>query len=616
MIQRTLRVVGAVALLGLMACLSHAQDSIKTGKADVKSDKSVKTASTVAQLAHFRLHGELEEGPGSEDPILGAFTESFKHVIDRIHKASKDANVEGLLIQLDGLEVGWGKVNELRKALEECRKAGKKVYAYVETGEAKDFIIGSAADRIIMPPSGWLMLVGTRAEISFYKDLLEKLGIKADFLQMGVFKFAAEPLTRTSMSKEAREQYKTVLGDFFDLDYVHSISRSRRGKGKAGDLTDERVKKLIDEGPYTAAKAAELGLIDEVAYRDEIMALVKKDLGKKEVTLTQNYGKEKAEDIDLSNPFAIFKLFAPRKASGGTKKDRIALIYAVGPITTGKGGQSIFGGSVVGSTTMIQAIREADKDPKVRAIVLRVDSPGGSALASDLIWHELKRCKKPVVASMGDVAASGGYYISVGARKIWAEPGTLTGSIGVVGGKIVLGGLYDKLGIHTEVLSYGKNSGILSSSHPFTESERKSMEALMHEVYDQFLAKTIEGRAPAGHRFTRAQLIELAEGRIWSGRQAQERGLVDALGSLDDAIADAKQLGGLARDADVDYLILPKAHSLFESLLERGVSSSMLSQVDLARLPEVRQHLRDVDGLLQLRHEPVWVMLPHALRQR
>jgi protease-4 len=619
MMQRTLNMAAAIALIGLLTCLGRADaQAEKSSKTPEAKGKEIKTATKPPEVALLRLHGDLEEGAGSEDPLLGAFSESFKHVVDRIAKARQDSQVQALIVQLDGLAIGWGKVNELRKALEEFRKTGKKVYAYVEGGEAKDFLVGCAADRIVMPPSGWLMLVGTRAEISFYKELLEKLGIRADFLQMGVFKFAAEPLTRTSMSKEAREQYEKVLGDFYEFDYVRSISRSRRGKGsaKAGELTEERVKQLIDEGPYTASKAAAVGLIDDVIYRDEIMTLLKKDLQAQEVKIVADYGKSKLEDLDLSNPFAVFKLFAPRPSATGSKKDRIALIYAVGPIVTGKGAASIFGGSTVGSTTMIDAIRQAEKDPKVKAIVLRVDSPGGSALASDLIWHELKRCKKPVIASMSDVAASGGYYISVAAKKIYAEPGTLTGSIGVVGGKIVLGGLFDKIGVHTEVLSYGKNSGILSSSHPFTPSERKSMEALMAEVYDQFLQKTIEGRAQAGLKFTREQLLKYAEGRIWSGRQAQERGLIDALGTLEDAIADAKQMGGLARDADVDYLILPKAHSFVETLLERGSASAALAASELARTRELRHVLRDVDGLLQLRSEPVWVMMPHSVRVR
>lgn len=604
MTRCALTTAALLALAGLSVGLGRAAD-------DKPKDKAPPKKSAPAQVAHIRLQGSLEETPGSTDPILGALTENFKGVLDRIDKARKDANVQALVIDLDGLNIGWGKVNELRRALAAFRKSGKKVYAYVESGEAKDYIVGSAGDQVVMPESGWLMLVGTRAEITFYKELLDKLGVKADFLQMGVFKFAAEPFMRASMSKEARKQYNLVLGNFFEEDYVRSIARSRR------KLSPERVKQLIDAGPYTATRAAQVGLVDQIAYRDEVVKLVAKDLGR-EVKLLRDYAKPKAQEIDFSNPFSLLKLLSPSKASIGTRKDRIALIYATGPIVTGKGGSSILGGSSIGSESMIKAIEQADSDPKVRAIVLRVDSPGGSALASDLIWHALMKCKKPVVASMSDVAASGGYYISMGARKVYAEPGTLTGSIGVVGGKLALKGLYDKVGLNTETISHGKNAGILSATNPFSPTERKAMEALMAEVYEQFLARTLQNRARAGKKLTRAELIQLAEGRIWTGRQAHERGLVDALGTLEDAIADAKQLGGLTRDTEVDYLVLPKARSLFETLMESGVSTS-LTQRQLGRfagLAEASHALRDVETLFQLRSEPVWVLLPHGIRLR
>jgi protease-4 len=571
---------------------------------DAKKDKAA-----TKEIAHIRLHGELAEAPPAADALLGAGSENFKAKLDRIKKAQDDPHVQALFIQLDGLECGYAKINELRKAIEEFRKTGKKVYAFVEGGEAKDYLVASAADKVAMPASGWLMLVGTRMEIAFYKDLLEKLGIKADFLQMGVFKFAAEPLTRSKMSAEAQKQFNLFLDDLFANVYVGSIVRSR--KDKKG-LTDAKVRQLIDEGPYTASKAKEVGLIDEIAYRDDFEKAIKKELGGGDIKLVKEYGKKKSAELDLSNPFSILKLLStPKSAATGTKKDRIALVYATGAIVTGKGGSSLLGGELVGSTTMIEALREADRDPKVKAIVLRIDSPGGSALASDLIWNEIKACKKPVVASMSDVAGSGGYYIAMPCNKIYAQPGTLTGSIGVVGGKIVLGGLFDKLGVNTEVLSRGKNSGILSSTHPFTPAERKAMEALMAEVYDQFLAKTITGRQRAGKTFTRAQLLDLAEGRIWTGQQALKNGLVDALGGLDDAIAEAKELGGLKRDADVDYLVLPKSRSFLDTLLEKSSDASLLS-----RVPGLAPHLRNIEGMLQLRAEPVWTMMPAGVRVR
>src|SRR5262249_33323179 len=237
---------------------------------------------------------------------------------------------------------------------------------------------------------------------------------------------------------------------------------------------------------------------------------------------------------------------------------KIAVIYATGPIVSGKSSADLFGEGTVGSTTMVEAIRKAEEDGTVKAIVLRVDSPGGSALASDLIWNELAKSKKPVVASMSDVAASGGYYISTAAKKIYAEPGTLTGSIGVVGGKLVIGGLEDKIGLKTEIISRGANANIMSSTTPFSESERKAWTAMMKDVYEQFLTKALAGRKKAGKSMTREDLEKLAGGRVWTGRQAKANGLIDELGTLEDAITAAKEMAGMAKSADPELMILPK----------------------------------------------------------
>lgn len=609
--QRMLNIFGTVALvLGIV--------SLPLLSAEEKKLEPEKKPPVEKKIAHIRLAGELDEAPVSADPLFGAGAENFKSKLDRIRKASNDDSVQALLIQLDGIRIGWAKMEEIRLALEQFRKTGKKVYAFLEAGETKDYLVATGADVIALPESGWLMLTGLRAELTFFKELLEKLGIRADFLQMGVYKSAAEPFTRTKMSPEARAQLKLVLDDFYDRCLVGTISQGRsRGSKK---LSADEVARLIDRGPFTARRAVEAGLVDRVSYFSDFEKLIRRDLNLDKVKIARDYGKDKSKDIDFSNPFAILKLLSPPKSTLSSKKDRIALIYAVGPIVTGKGGSSLFGGDTVGSTTMIEAIRQADKDPKVKAIVLRVDSPGGSALASDLIWNELKRCKKPVVASMSDVAASGGYYIAMGAKKVLAQPGTLTGSIGVVGGKIALKGLYDKIGITTDVISRGANAGILSSTDPFSKTERKAMEDLMADVYDQFLSRVEENRAKAGKKFTRKELLQLADGRIWTGRQALERGLVDALGSLDDAIAEAKVMGGLDRNADTEYLILPKARSFLDTLLEgklgadAGITGQVLSRA--AQFRELAQHLRSIDVLMQLRNEPAWLILPHGLEIR
>jgi protease IV len=582
-------------------------------------EKTVSPKTSVASVAHIRLAGDFEEGPAALDPLFGS-SENFKSRLDRIKKAGQDKNIQALYLELDGLNVGWAKIEDLGAAIASFRKTGKKVFAFLESGETKDYLVAATCDQVWLPAPGWLMLTGLQAEVTFFQKLLEKLGIVADFLQMGIYKFAAEPFTRSKMSPAARKQIEHVLNDFYEGNLVGAISRSRRRAGRK-DLTPEHVKALIDEGPFTARRALEVGLIDHIGYADQLTDALKAELKASEIKVVKNYGQDKSKEIDLSNPFSIMKLLSPPKAAPKSGKDRIALIYASGPIVTGKGGSSLFGGNSVGSTTLVAAIRQADKDATVKAIVLRVDSPGGSALASDLIWEALRQCKKPVVASMSDVAASGGYYISMAARKIYAQPGTLTGSIGVVGGKLALRGLYDKIGITTEVIRRGANAGILSTTDGFSKSQRKAMEALMAEVYDQFLTKAMEGRARAGKHFTRQQFLDLAEGRIWSGRQAKVNGLIDELGSLDDAVAEAKSLAGLARDADTDYLILPKPRSLLDTLLEGRADAqlSLRSAETLARsvhLPELSAHLRTLEGMMQLRDEPVWLMLPHAFTVR
>jgi protease-4 len=459
-----------------------------------------------------------------------------------------------------------------------------------------------------MPESAWLMLTGMRAEVSFYKGLFDKLDIKADMLQMGDFKGAAEPYTRTEMSPQFRKQLEAVLDDHFEKGLVATVAEARKAKG----LTADKVKKLIDEGPYGAKEAARLGLIDRVAYLDDFKASFKSLLHAEDVKIVKDYEKAKSKDVNLSNPFELLKLLSPPKPKE-SKNAKVAVIYATGVITTGKSSISLLGGESCGSTTMIEAIRKAEDDKTVKAIVLRVDSPGGSALASDLIWNELVKCKKPVVASMSDTAASGGYYISMAAKKIYAEPGTLTGSIGVVGGKIVVGGLEKKVGLTTDVITRGANAGLFSTTTPFSDSERKAMTALMKDTYDGFLSKALEGRKRAGRAMTREQLRELAGGRVWTGRQAKGNGLVDELGTVADAVMAARKMAGVPDSEQLDILELPHGRSLLDALLESradGEADSRALARVLREVPELAGSLRGVDALLRLRGEPVWAVLP------
>ena len=595
---------GALAL-ALLLPLSARADEDKADKDKADKDKPARAFT----LAHIKLAGSMAEKPPTTDPLLGSIGETFKEKVDRLKKAATDKQIDAVLLEIDGLACGWGKLNELAQAVARIRKAGKKVYAHTENGATKDYLLGLACDDLAMPEASMLMLVGVRLEMSFYKGLFQKLGVKADFIQMGDFKGAAEPYTRDSLSEPNRKQLTSILDDFYEKEMVARIVAAR----PARKFTAAGVKKLIDNGPYSAREANRKGLVDRLAYYDDYPDLIKKQIKADSVKVVKDYAKKKEPDLDV---LSLYKklLLGSGSSFFKSKKPRVAVIYATGPIMTGKSGSSLLGGGYIGSDTLVEAIREAEKDATVKAIVLRVDSPGGSALASDLIWNELKRSKKPLIASMSDVAGSGGYYICMSARKIYAEPGTITGSIGVVGGKLALGGLWDKAGIKTEVLSRGANSGILSTEEPFSPSEKKRMTALMKDIYDLFVDKALEGRVKAGKKMTRDELLKLAGGRIYTGRQAKAVGLIDELGTLEDAIAEAAKLGGLPAGKEPELLLLPKSKNPLEEMLGSmlGAHTGGL-KLDLKQVPHLGDKLAGVDALIGLRKEPVWMVLPFRL---
>jgi protease-4 len=607
--SRTARRAGlALALAVSLALPGWARDKDEKPAGKPAEKKDEKAAKKTITLAHIKLSGSMEEAPPHVDPLLGTVGETLRIKLERLEKAAADPQVNALYLEIDGLAAGWGKLEELSKAIAKVRSKGKKVYAYVESGATRDYLLGLACDEVCMPEPAWLMLVGTRIEATFYKGLLAKLGVQADFLHMGDFKSAAEPFTRDSLSEPNRKQLTAMLDDFYDHQIVGRIVAARPER----KLSAAQVKKLIDGGPYTPKEALKAGLIDRVGYEDLFRDEIQKALQGDEVKVLRDYGKKKDDDIDI---FSLYRklIFGPGKASS-SRAAKVAVIYASGAITTGKSSNNPLMGETVGSETIVKAIRQAEEDKTVKAIVLRVDSPGGSAVASDLIWKELKKSKKPVVASMSDVAASGGYYISMGAKKIYAEPGTITGSIGVVGGKMALRGLYDKLGIKTEVIARGANSGILSGTDVFSASEKGRFKALMQDVYDIFVDKALEGRKQAGKQMTRDQLLSLAGGRIWTGRQAKENGLIDELGTLDDAIAAAWKMAGEPVGKKPELLQLPKAKNILDSLLNFGGSSLSAPELRLLeKLPELHAKVRSAAALLHLRKEPVWAILPYQV---
>lgn len=582
--------------------------------ADKKEEEKEGISKETARVAHIKISGELNESPVPDESLFGAPEENFSMLLSRIQKAAKDDRIKALYLQIGEPEIGYGKLNELRVAIANFRNSGKKVFAYSEELTSKGYLIALACDQVVLPESGGVMLVGMRAEVTFYKATLELLRLKMDVAKVGNYKSAVEPFLRDTMSAENREQIQSMLDDNFDNEIVKPMIAGR----PIQKWTAKQVESLIDQGPFTARKAKELGLIDLTAYEDEFEAYLAKSIGAKSVKVDRNYAKPKAAKMDFSNPLALLDAIG-----GGGKKTKestepkVAVIHVIGSITSGKSGSGnpLMGGESVGSETIVEAIRQAEKDDTVKAIVLRIDSPGGSALASDVMWRELKICKKPVVASMGDVAASGGYYVAMPCKKIFAEPGTITGSIGVFGMKLVTNGLQEWGGMKTEIVSRGKNSGVMSSTFPWTESEKKVVEESVEAVYEQFTGKALEGRLAAGRKMTMEQLKSLAGGRVWTGRQAKANGLVDELGTLDDAIAAAKEMAGVKPGTKMEILPLPKATSFFDRLLEGDAKlpfGSMELNV-LSKLPGGDKAIRMLGTLLSTQKDPIKVLLPYSV---
>jgi protease IV len=573
-------------------------------KKESEKEKEKSPKRDKVRLAMLTLKSSLPETAEQAGPF-GEARLDLREAIKRLEKAAKDKSVSGVILDIQNPTIGRGKVEELRGAISRFRATGKKAYAMLDSAMPSDYLVACACDEIVMPETGVVMLPGIHAEATFYKGLLAKVGVEADFIHIGDYKGAAEPLTREKFSEPVRENMTSLIDDLYD-DMITTIVKDR-------PLTIAQAKEVIDTGLITATRAKELGLIDRVAYTDTLRNELARKYDAEPLVFIKNYGKKEV-DTDFSGPMGFFKLMSAMmggESSSSTRKGKkIAVVYALGPIMTGKSESSLFGGDVMGSTTIVEALRKANDDKNVVAIVLRVDSPGGSALASDLIWHETQVIKKPIVASMGDVAASGGYYISMGADKIVASPSTITGSIGVVGGKLAIKGLLDKVGITTETIERGKNSGIFASSGKFTDSQREVVKNMMEDVYGQFTAKAAKGR-----NMPVEKLKKLAGGRVYSGRQAKENGLVDKLGTLHDAVVEAKKLAGLEADADVRIEVLPEPTNFFEALfgdLDSEKEVRLTKGLDVVA-PELLNIARRAARLRAVFDRPVALMMPFEL---
>lgn len=512
------------------------------------------------QVAVFRLHGPLQEAPREFDLAWDMEPRhSLFDLLRRFRQAQDDPSLKAVVLTFDKPSLGWGQMQEMRAEIVRLREAGKDVYCYIEDASSSLYLLTSVASKVVMTPTGMLNLLGLHVDQAYFKGLLDKLQLEADVVQIGSYKAAAEPFTRTAPSDEAREMIEWLVDDLFEQ-MVGMIAKAR-------DLPAERVRQLIDQGPFHATQALEAGLVDELAHTDTFVESIRERHGR-DITFAHDYGKDEQPELDFSNLFRFFQQIGQMmNRPTPARKDAVAVIYVNGMIVTGRTEQSLFGeAGSTGSTTVRRALDRAVRDDSIKAIVLRVDSPGGSALASDIIWHAAREADKakPVVASMGNLAASGGYYVSTGGRQIVADPGTITGSIGVFGGKLVTRDLWGWVGLTFHETQRGRNADLYSSARPFDERQRQVITGTLERIYDEFKDRVAQSR---GDRLTK-EIEELAGGRVFTGRQAMEGGLVDHLGGLEDAIRLA------AAEADIDAYevrMVPEPRS-FLDLFIRGLT--------------------------------------------
>ncbi|MDE0317383.1 MAG: signal peptide peptidase SppA [Candidatus Poribacteria bacterium] len=515
------------------------------------------TPPPVKKYVEFTLSGTYTDT--KELSFFGtSSTKTLRGLLKKLDALKNDDEIAGVIFKIGNIGIGWASLQELRNKLDEFQDAEKEMIAYLESGGNAQYLLATAMDKIVLMPAGNLNLIGLRSEILFYKGLLEKLDVEADMLAMGEFKSGIEPFTRDSMSDAFRESMTGLLDDL----YVQMLEKIADGRD---EITPEIASELIDRGPFTAKEAEEAKLVDTLQYYDELLNAIN-ETPNTEVAKQDDKTKRKVPDMNsFMGMMELFKILnPPQRAKARPAENQLALIYASGPILPDL--DSPFPTtSMITPKTLKKAFEKARSDNAIKAVVLRVDSPGGSAIASDLIWREVVRTQreKPVIVSMANYAASGGYYISMAAGTIVAQPGTLTGSIGVFGGKLNLKGLYNKVGLTKEIITHGQNATLYSDYGSFTETERERVKKMMKTIYEDFVTKAADGR-----QTTFDEIDAVAQGRIWTGKQAKELGLVDELGGLETALAIAKKDVGLTDEDRVDIIVLPEQKPFFEQFLE------------------------------------------------
>lgn len=539
------------------------------------------------KVLQVRLEEEVVE-TRAEMPFLGRSPKvDLWGITQAIRKAARDRRIGALVVRFAHPDIGWAKAASLARAIEAFRSSGKPVVAFLEGAGNLDYGLACACETLVMHPGASLDLVGLQAEAFFFKDLLDQIGIEAQLDSVGEYKSAGETFMRREMSPPSREALRSLLIDLSDQ-LEHAIAKGR-------GLATERVREVFDDGPYTAEEALALGLVDRVDQEDACESLLREKLNVDVVVVP--HSRYPVRDGWLRRLWTF-------------RRQQVAVVYAVGTIASSDHRRARPSTRVVGSRSFQELLKRVRESRRVKAVVLRVESPGGAAVASDMIWREiaLTRKEKPVIVSMGDVAASGGYYIATAADAILAEASTLTGSIGVLGGKMVTRRLLDMLGIQRETIALSKRAGFRSPTRSFSVEERDKQRAQLRYFYEKlFLPRVAEGR-----HLELEQVDEVARGRVWTGRQGKERGLIDELGDLEAAIQLARERAGIAPEKKVrvvTYVKRPRLRELLSIGLPWGTWGSAGS-FSGGPLPAL------VDLLGPLASEEALFLMPWILRIR
>jgi protease IV len=501
----------------------------------------------------LHLDGDVPEKPPLEFPI--PFLErrvpmTVQGVWSLLRRAAADPKIKAVVFEPQDLSIGWAKMQEIRADLEQFRKSGKPLYAYVKTPGAREYYIATACSKVFMPPVDLLNLKGIAFEIMYFKNTLDKLGVHVDVEHAGKYKDFGDMFTRTSMSPETREVMNSIVDDMYG-DLVNTIAR---GRGK----DPNQIRAIIDNGPFLSSQAKQNGLVDDLRYEDEVFGQLRAELH--ETELKKVLEKEYANAAD-----------SPAKSGS----DRIAFVVAEGTITRGDPETSSEENGLE-SEYFDRMLNRVANDSSIKAVIVRIDSPGGEVTASDDMWramNDLKR-KKPVVISMSDDAASGGYYMAMAGAPIVAYPGTFTGSIGVVFGKPDLHGLYDKVGVTKDSVSRGRFALIDSDYQSLSDAGKQKLREGIDSDYEQFV-----GRVAASRHRTVDQIQAVAQGRVWLGDQAKANGLVDALGGLDRAIEMAKQSAGIPATKRAQLVLYPPKRSVWDMLMHSSSADAQTEAV-------------------------------------